>query len=313
MVFQCWGLATQPALFHEVKQSWNTADNGKSLVTPIQLVSACLPAAAVCRRALIWGTASGMPQSSLELECLWAVWCLCIKTHWEWAQKHPRGCFRTWQRRVGPGQPPLRGLHTAARGACACAAAHHIARPWRVCWSHVHDCMGKIIKSCLFYRGQVFWLDIVYPLICGSGLQAGKWFAHWQSPRQMCPLISWSLQENMTLVRRSLVWVELNFIHCVQRWRTHDFRAKLTLQHSVLFCCMSLTHICRVNCRSSFPLLWFQELEEHVHMFLLQADVLSVIFFLTVSQHFYVFISIRMQVQCSWSQSYAVHLWVVNS
>lgn len=53
LFFQCSGLATQPALFYEVKRSWNTSDNGKSLVTPIQLV----PAAAVCRRALIWGAA----------------------------------------------------------------------------------------------------------------------------------------------------------------------------------------------------------------------------------------------------------------
>lgn len=84
----------------------------------------------------------------------------------------------------------------------------------------------------------------------------------------------------MTLVHRSLVWVELNFVHCVHRGDGHMiFRAELTLQHSVLSYCMSLAHIWRVNCRSTFPLLWFQELEEPVHMFLLQADFLSVIFF----------------------------------
>lgn len=53
MVFQCWGLATQPALFYEVKWSWNPPNNGKSLVTSIQLVPALLRAAAVCKRTLI--------------------------------------------------------------------------------------------------------------------------------------------------------------------------------------------------------------------------------------------------------------------
>lgn len=174
MVFQCWGLATQPALFHEVKQSWNTADNGKSLLPLIQLVSACLPAAAVCRRALIWATAWGMPQCSLELECLWAVRCLCIKTRWKWGWEHPRGCTKSLDLAEASG---ARVVCTQQLGVPVLVLpAHHIAQPCRMCWSHGDDCMEKIIKSCYFYRGQVSWLAIVYPLICGSGLQAGRWF-----------------------------------------------------------------------------------------------------------------------------------------
>lgn len=112
----------------------------------------------------------------------------------------------------------------------------------------------------------------------------------------------------MTLVHRSLVWVELNFVYCMHRGDGHMIiRAKLTLHHSVLFSCTSLTHIWRVNCRSAFPLLWFLELEQPVHMFLLRADFLSEFFVLLLSQHFCVFISIRMQVQCTWNQFSAVH------
>lgn len=62
-------VSNQPALFYEVKRSWNTSDNGKSLVIPIQLVPALLPAAAVCRRALISDAA---PRACPDLAGSWS-------------------------------------------------------------------------------------------------------------------------------------------------------------------------------------------------------------------------------------------------
>lgn len=62
-------VSNQPALFYEVKRSWNTSDNGKSLVIPIQLVLALLPAAAVCRRALISDAA---PRACPDLAGSWS-------------------------------------------------------------------------------------------------------------------------------------------------------------------------------------------------------------------------------------------------
>lgn len=132
MVFQCWGLATQPALFYEVKWSWNTSDNGKSLVTPIQLVPALLPAAAVCKRALISGAA---PRA-------------CPSPAWRWSRRACGQCgvcaYKPltngergipgiapkawgWQRQVRTMGSPLSLCRAArvfctqaARGACTC-------------------------------------------------------------------------------------------------------------------------------------------------------------------------------------------------
>lgn len=95
LFFQCSGLATQPALFYEVKRSWNTSDNGKSLVTPIQLV----PAAAVCRRALIWGAAPracpGPAQSWTCGACGRCGVCVCTSAL-QWGQRHPGMAGNAW-------------------------------------------------------------------------------------------------------------------------------------------------------------------------------------------------------------------------
>lgn len=123
MGFQCWGLATQPALFCEVKRSWNTSDNGKSLVTPIQLVPALLPAAPVCRAALISGAG---PHG-------------CPSPAWRWGCRvcgQRGGCAHKPLANRGRDPQELRCKRGAGRGECGPWAAHWLCAGPRGCFSH---------------------------------------------------------------------------------------------------------------------------------------------------------------------------------
>lgn len=132
MVFQCWGLATQPALFYEVKWSWNTSDNGKSLVMPIQLVPALLRGAAVCKRALILGAAPlACPSPAWSWSCRACGQCgICAHKPLANGDRGAPGIALKvwgWQRRVwavGSPPPPCRATWVfctqAARDACTC-------------------------------------------------------------------------------------------------------------------------------------------------------------------------------------------------
>lgn len=124
--------ASNTASFYEVKQSWNASDNGKSLVTPIELVPALLPAAAVYKRALISGAAPhACPSPAWSWSCRVCGQCsvhaceplailgrgipgIALKT-WSWQR-------RVWA--MGSPPPPWRAARVfctqAAQGACTC-------------------------------------------------------------------------------------------------------------------------------------------------------------------------------------------------
>jgi len=103
-------------LFYEVKQSWNTLDNGKSLVTPIQLVPALLPAAAVCKRALIWGAAPpARPSPAWSWRCRACGQCgVCAYKPLAMGMGVPQVLHR--KRRAGRGEHRPRAAHCLRAG-----------------------------------------------------------------------------------------------------------------------------------------------------------------------------------------------------
>lgn len=235
MVFQRWGLATQPALFYEVKRSWNTSDNGKSLVTPIQLVPALLPAAAVCKRALISGAEPHVcPGPAWSWSC--RAWGRCGACAHQPLANGVRGSqVLQWKRGAGRGERGPWAAHRLCAGPRGRFSCRQLGVPVLVS-AYVckpdHLPPDNVPITCWWLYGEkktnhAFSIEVRYSdwasFIAWSvdlGCRLGKRFSHWQSPLQMCLLICWSLQENMTLVHRSLTWVGLNFIHCLHRKMT---------------------------------------------------------------------------------------------